>query len=100
MLESKEEAAGIFGDLTRPGTPINIGSRHPISLVKNQVIDVFSNIGFNVSEGPEIEDDWHNFSALNFPEEHPARICRIHFLLEKMQRMATSLGVPIPLPFR
>ena len=72
-FESKEETAGIYGDLTRPGTPITLGSRHPISLVKNQVIDIFSNIGFNVSEGPEIEDDWHNFEALNFPEHHPAR---------------------------
>lgn len=72
-FESKEETTGIYGDLTRPGTPITLGSRHPISLVKNQVIDIFSNIGFNVSEGPEIEDDWHNFEALNFPEHHPAR---------------------------
>src|SRR5690606_19735671 len=53
-LESKEETNGIYGDLTRPGEPLNIGSRHPISLVKNQIIDIFSNIGFNVSEGPEI----------------------------------------------
>ena len=81
-LESKEEAAGIFGDLTRPGTPINIGSRHPISLVKNQVIDVFSNIGFNVSEGPEIEDDWHNFEALNFPAHHPARDMQDTFFVQ------------------
>ena len=81
-LEAKEETVGIYGDLTRPGTPINIGSRHPISLVKNQVIDVFSNIGFNVSEGPEIEDDWHNFEALNFPAHHPARDMQDTFFVQ------------------
>ena len=81
-LEDKEEALGIYGDLTRPGTSINIGSRHPISLVKNQVIEVFSNIGFNVSEGPEIEDDWHNFEALNFPEHHPARDMQDTFFVQ------------------
>lgn len=60
-------------DLTRPGGKINLGSRHPVNLVKNEIIQIFERIGFNVSEGPEIEDDWHNFTALNFPEEHPAR---------------------------
>lgn len=60
-------------DLTRPGYPTPLGSRHPISLVRKEIIDIFSRIGFTVSEGPEIEDDWHNFSALNFPPEHPAR---------------------------
>lgn len=60
-------------DLTRTGYPSTIGSRHPISLVRNEIIEIFSRIGFTVSEGPEIEDDWHNFSALNFPPEHPAR---------------------------
>jgi len=70
---NQQEEQGQLGDLTRPGEPINIGSRHPISIVKNQIIDIFSRIGFNVSEGPEIEDDWHNFTALNLPEHHPAR---------------------------
>ena len=60
-------------DLTKPGYPTPLGSRHPISLVRKEIIDIFSRIGFTVSEGPEIEDDWHNFSALNFPPEHPAR---------------------------
>ena len=69
-LESNNSNASSLGDLTRPGEPIKIGSRHPISLVKNQIIDIFSRIGFNVSEGPEIEDDWHNFTALNLPEHH------------------------------
>ena len=54
-LETTEQAKGIFGDLSRPGEPIEIGARHPISIVKNQIIDIFSRIGFNVSEGPEIE---------------------------------------------
>ena len=53
--------------------PTNLGSRHPISIIREQIINIFSQIGFSVSEGPEIEDDWHNFTALNFPEEHPAR---------------------------
>ena len=81
-LESKEDVKGIFGDLTRPGTPFEIGSRHPISLVKNQILDVFSTIGFNVSEGPEIEDDWHNFTALNLPEYHPARDMQDTFFIQ------------------
>lgn len=82
LLESKTEAVNLFGDLTRPGNPINIGSRHPISLVKNQILDVFSTIGFNVSEGPEIEDDWHNFTALNLPEYHPARDMQDTFFIQ------------------
>lgn len=81
-LDSKEEAKGIYGDLTRPGYPFEIGSRHPISLVKNQILDVFSTIGFNVSEGPEIEDDWHNFTALNLPEYRPARDMQDTFFIQ------------------
>jgi len=81
-LESKEEVKGIFGDLTRSSEPVIIGSRHPISIVKNQIIDIFANIGFNVSEGPEIEDDWHNFTALNLPEYHPARDMQDTFFIQ------------------
>lgn len=81
-LESKEEVKGIYGDLSRPGNPIEIGARHPISIVKNQIIEIFSNIGFNVSEGPEIEDDWHNFTALNLPEYHPARDMQDTFFIQ------------------
>ncbi|TJY38158.1 phenylalanine--tRNA ligase subunit alpha [Pontimicrobium aquaticum] len=82
-LEGKgEDTQGNLGDLTRPGEPINIGSRHPISIVKNQIIDIFSRIGFNVSEGPEIEDDWHNFTALNLPEYHPARDMQDTFFIQ------------------
>jgi len=90
-LESKEEVKGVYGDLTRPSEPITIGSRHPISLVKNQIIDIFSTIGFNVSEGPEIEDDWHNFTALNLPEYHPARDMQdTFFIAEHVLRTHTS----------
>jgi len=81
-LENNTQDAGISGDLSRPGEPIQIGSRHPISIVKNQIIDIFSNIGFNVSEGPEIEDDWHNFTALNLPEYHPARDMQDTFFVQ------------------
>jgi phenylalanyl-tRNA synthetase alpha chain len=81
-LESKQEEKGKYGDLTRPSEPIQIGSRHPISIVKNQIIEIFSNIGFNVSEGPEIEDDWHNFTALNLPEYHPARDMQDTFFIQ------------------
>lgn len=60
-------------DLTLPGNGFETGSRHPLSLVRNEIIGIFNRLGFIVAEGPEIEDDWHNFSALNFPAEHPAR---------------------------
>ncbi len=72
-----------YGDLTKPEEVIELGARHPISIVKNQIIDVFSRIGFTVSEGPEIEDDWHNFTALNLPEYHPARDMQDTFFIEK-----------------
>jgi len=81
-LENQEEEKGVYGDLSRPGEAIEIGSRHPISIVKNQIIEIFSNIGFNVSEGPEIEDDWHNFTALNLPEYHPARDMQDTFFIQ------------------
>ena len=60
-------------DMTRPGSAAADGTRHPISIVKNQIVDIFSRLGYTVAEGPEIEDDWHVFSALNFPLSHPAR---------------------------
>jgi phenylalanyl-tRNA synthetase alpha chain len=62
-----------YMDLTRPGEPRPLGSRHPISIVRKEIIDIFSRVGFVISEGPEIEDDWHDFGALNFPYDHPAR---------------------------
>ena len=92
-LESKD-TQGFYGDLTRPGYATPIGSRHPISIVKNQIVDIFNSIGFNISEGPEIEDDWHNFSALNFPEYHPARDMQDTFFVqtnpEQLLRTHTS----------
>ncbi len=86
LKNSLDNSAGeqnVYGDLTRPGERIELGARHPISIVKNQIIDVFSRIGFNVSEGPEIEDDWHNFTALNLPEYHPARDMQDTFFIEQ-----------------
>ena len=82
-LENKASTQKKYDDLTRPGAPIELGARHPISIVKNHIIDIFSRIGFNVSEGPEIEDDWHNFTALNFTEEHPARDMQDTFFVDK-----------------
>ena len=70
-------------DLTRPGEPVKLGTRHPLSLVKNEIINIFGRLGFTVAEGPEIEDDWHVFSALNFPPEHPARDMQDTFFIEK-----------------
>lgn len=81
-LENKTDFNPVYGDLTRPGEPIELGARHPISIVKNQIIEIFSRIGFNVSEGPEIEDDWHNFTALNLPEHHPARDMQDTFFVQ------------------
>jgi|TARA_B100000795_G_C22806689_1_gene445413 phenylalanyl-tRNA synthetase alpha chain len=70
-------------DLSLSGDLNKLGSRHPLSIVNQQIIDIFSKIGFNVSEGPEVEDDWHNFSALNFTDEHPARDMQDTFFIEK-----------------
>ena len=84
---SAEEAASDDGaateDMTRPGSAEQLGSRHPISLVKNQIVEIFSRLGYTVADGPEIEDDWHVFSALNFPPEHPARDMQDTFFIEK-----------------
>ncbi|MEN9999413.1 MAG: hypothetical protein RI922_2403 [Bacteroidota bacterium] len=70
-------------DLSRPGDMDEVGARHPLSLVRSEIIEIFERIGYSVSEGPEIEDDWHNFSALNFPPEHPARDMQDTFFIEK-----------------
>lgn len=80
--ESAEEDSFV-NDLTLPGDMYEIGSRHPLSLVRNQIIAIFNKIGFTVSDGPEIEDDWHVFTALNFPLEHPARDMQDTFFIEK-----------------
>ena len=78
-----EAIAGANGDLTRPGLPNNFGAIHPINAIKDEIVDIFKRIGFNVSTGPEIEDDWHNFTALNFPEEHPARDMQDTFFVQR-----------------
>lgn len=70
-------------DTSLPGKPINLGTRHPISIVRKEILDIFSRLGFPVAEGPEIEDDWHVFSSLNFPPEHPARDMQDTFFIEK-----------------
>jgi phenylalanyl-tRNA synthetase alpha chain len=89
VVDSKE-----IPDLTAPGYPIHVGTRHPISIVKNKMIEIFSRIGFTVAEGPEIEDDWHNFTALGTPKDHPARDMQDTFYLtedkEWMLRTHTS----------
>jgi len=81
-FESKRSGAEGL-DLTLPGETIKMGSRHPLAIVRNDIISIFSRLGFVVSEGPEIEDDWHVFSALNFPPEHPARDMQDTFFIEK-----------------
>lgn len=70
-------------DFSRPGQVHEIGARHPLSVVRKEIIEIFDRIGYTLSEGPEIEDDWHNFSALNFPPEHPARDMQDTFFVEK-----------------
>jgi len=73
------------GDLTLPGSGFQLGSRHPLSLVRKEIVEIFKKLGFIVSEGPEIEDDWHIFSALNFPPEHPARDMQDTFFIKKQE---------------
>jgi phenylalanyl-tRNA synthetase alpha chain len=75
-------------DLSLPGSPIPLGSRHPVSIIRNEIIEIFNRIGFVVADGPEIEDDWHNFTALNFPPEHPARDMQDTFFMDDEQGMA------------
>ena len=84
QLENQQGAGGEeHADLTLPPTPNLYGGIHPISSTRQEIIRIFERIGFNVSEGPEIEDDWHNFTALNFPENHPAREMQDTFFVEK-----------------
>ena len=79
----EEQKASEIGDMTRPGTAEGIGSRHPISLVRNRIVGIFDRLGYVVADGPEIEDDWHVFTALNFAPEHPARDMQDTFFIEK-----------------
>jgi phenylalanyl-tRNA synthetase alpha chain len=82
LLESTSSQENSI-DLSRTADDSNVGSRHPLMLVRSEIIEIFSRIGYTVSEGPEIEDDWHNFSALNFAPEHPARDMQDTFFIEK-----------------
>lgn len=82
-LGKKTEDLSSTLDLTRTETPIKLGSRHPISLVRNEMIDIFSRMGFTIAEGPEIEDDWHVFSSLNFAADHPARDMQDTFFIAR-----------------
>jgi len=84
-LQPSGEASSI-NDLTRPAIPTNLGSRHPISIIRNEIIDIFQRIGFTVSEGPEIEDDDHVFTKLNFAPEHPARDMQDTFYISRLSQ--------------
>lgn len=84
-LETKSalESAADHTDVTLPPVPGRLGSLHPITITRARIVEIFERLGFNISEGPEIEDDWHNFTALNFPEDHPAREMQDTFFIEK-----------------
>ncbi|HKL02474.1 MAG TPA: hypothetical protein VJ911_02315, partial [Cryomorphaceae bacterium] len=82
-LSEKPTGDGKQADQTKPNGTEDLGSRHPVSMVRREIEMIFQRIGFTIAEGPEIEDDWHNFSALNFPEEHPARDMQDTFFIEK-----------------
>ena len=82
FFENQNNTPIHHSDLTRPAAPTTIGTRHPISIVKNEILNIFANIGFDISDGPEIEDDWHNFTALNLPEYHPARDMQDTFFIQ------------------
>ncbi|MEL6672297.1 MAG: phenylalanine--tRNA ligase subunit alpha [Bacteroidota bacterium] len=82
-LKRQNQDASRPHDLTLPGDPFEMGSRHPLSIVQDKIVSIFERIGFTVAEGPEIEDDWHNFSALNFPDNHPARDMQDTFFVNR-----------------
>lgn len=73
FIDDSQQSTANSIDLSLPGSPVSVGTRHPLSIVRNQIVSIFKRLGFAVSEGPEIEDDWHNFGAMNLPEDHPAR---------------------------
>ncbi len=82
-VESASASAPAIDDMSRPGSAESLGSRHPISLVRNRIVECFARLGYTVADGPEIEDDWHVFSALNFPPEHPARDMQDTFFVQQ-----------------
>ena len=83
LLNEQSKSPNTNTDFSIPGQPTEIGSRHPITIIRDRIITIFSHIGFSISEGPEIEDDWHNFTALNFPQEHPARDMQDTFFINE-----------------
>lgn len=86
LQQSHAPAAAVTGpaiDFALPGDPVTVGSRHPLTLVRNEMVAIFKRLGFAVAEGPEIEDDWHNFGAMNLPEDHPARDMQDTFYIRK-----------------
>lgn len=106
---SEERSIDSSHDLSLPGPPLPGGARHPISIVRNEIISIFGRLGYTISEGPEIEDDWHVFSSLNFPPEHPARDMQDTFFIEKdpdimLRTHTSSVQVRVmekePLPIR
>ncbi|MCC9138745.1 phenylalanine--tRNA ligase subunit alpha [Pontibacter silvestris] len=94
LTNTTESVSSNNFDFTLPTVPNTLGTRHPLSIARNEIVRIFERIGFNLSEGPEIEDDWHNFSALNFPENHPAREMQDTFFIsqdrDKLLRTHTS----------
>lgn len=93
VLENQTSTTRSDIDLSMPVSTDFLGSRHPLSIVRKEIIDIFSRIGFTVSEGPEIEDDWHNFTALNFPQEHPARDMQDTFFIEKSPEIGKDIAL-------
>lgn len=81
IATNEEDHSGI--DLTRTPYPVKLGTRHPLSIVRNEIIDIFSRLGFSMADGPEVEDDWHVFSSMNFAEDHPARDMQDTFFIEQ-----------------
>lgn len=88
-FESMLDDQALQIDLSLPGEPVKLGSRHPLVLVEKKIAEIFSKLGFSLAYGPEIEDDWHNFSGLNFPENHPARDMQDTFFIEKEMALRT-----------
>jgi len=91
-IENSFQQKSVEIDLTLPVTPNKTGSHHPLNLTRYRIIEIFERLGFNVEDGPEIEDDWHNFTALNFPENHPAREMQDTFFVERPARLESLPG--------
>lgn len=93
MFEGNSQGTNSDIDFTLPVNFTECGARHPLSIIRNEVCSIFSRIGYGVEEGPEIEDDWHNFSALNFPPNHPARDMQDTFFIEKSSQMGNDIAL-------